>query len=59
MAKLELKEFCYRPIENSVKVKLERTAEHRALIKEANAKMEKDHIRYASAYNKAGSYLGN
>ncbi|MBQ7920542.1 MAG: hypothetical protein IJ324_11460 [Lachnospiraceae bacterium] len=59
MAKLKLKESCYKGIENVVVTEIQRTAAHKELVKEANKQIEKNRIRYATAYNKAGSYLNN
>jgi hypothetical protein len=59
MAKLKLKESCYNGIENVVVKEIHRTSDHKTLVKEANTQIEKNRIRYATAYNKAGSYLSN
>lgn len=59
MAKLKLKESCYKGVENVVVKEIHKTSAHKALVKEANEQIEKNRIRYATAYNKAGSYLSN
>lgn len=59
MAKLQLKESCYKGVKNVVVKEIHRTSTHKALVKEANEQIEKNRIRYATAYNKAGSYLSN
>lgn len=59
MGKLILKEFCYKPIENTRTIQIERDSEYKEMVKEANMQIEEDHIRYATAYSKAGSYLSN
>lgn len=59
MAKLELKQSCYQGIENVVAKEIRRTSAHKTLVKEANKQIEENKIRYATAYNKAGSYLND
>lgn len=57
MAKLKLRESCYKGIENVVVKDIHKTSAHKTLVKEANEQIEKNRIRYATAYNNAGSYL--
>ena len=59
MAKLKLRESCYRGIENAVVTDIRKTSAHKEIVKEANEHIEKNRIRYATAYHKAGSYLSN
>ena len=59
MAKLKLRESCYKGIENVVVKEIKRTSTHKELVREANKQIEKNRIHYATAYNKAGSYLSN
>jgi len=61
MAKLNLRQSCYRGsgIENAVVKEIHRTSAHKTLVDEANKEIEKNRIRYATAYNKAKSYLSN
>lgn len=59
MAQLKLKESCYKGIDNVVEKEIRRTPSHKALVKEANEQIEKNRIRYATAYNKAEAYLNN
>lgn len=57
MAKLKLRESCYKGIENVVVKDIHKTSAHKTLVKEANEQIEKNRISYATAYNNAGSYL--
>lgn len=57
MAKLVLREACYSGIQDSQTRKLHFTSEHRKSVREANAKIEKRRLSYASAYKNAGAYL--
>ena len=57
MAKLRVRKSCFKPIENIAKVEIKRDAKHKELVKEANAKIDRDRARYAAAYSKAGAYL--
>lgn len=59
MAKLKLKESCYKGVGDVVAKEIRRTSAHKTLVKEANEQIERNRIRYATAYNKAGSYLNN
>lgn len=59
MAKLKLKESCYRSIDNVVVKEIRSTSAHKRLVKEANEQIERNRIRYATAYIKAESYLSN
>lgn len=59
MANLNLRESCFKGIDGAVEKEILKSPEHKALVKEANEQIEKNRIRYATAYNKAGSYLGN
>ncbi len=59
MAQLKLKQSCYKGIEDVVVKEIRRTSAHKTLVNEANREIEKNRIRYATAYNKAGSYLNN
>lgn len=58
MKKLVLRDACYDGIANVVRQELKVTDQHKALVKEANQKIEKSRVRYATAYKNAGSYLG-
>lgn len=58
MKKLVLREACYKGIDNVERKELKVTDQHKALVKEANQKIEKSRVRYATAYKNAGSYLG-
>lgn len=58
MKKLVLREACYKGINNVERQELKVTAQHKTLVKEANQKIEKSRVRYATAYKNAGSYLG-
>lgn len=57
MSKLKLKESCYKGIGNVIIKEIRRTSAHKTLVKEANGQIEIGRIRYASAYNKAETYL--
>lgn len=59
MAQLKLKQSCYKGIEDVVVKEIRRTSAHKTFVNEANREIEKNRIRYATAYNKAGSYLNN
>ena len=59
MAKLKLKESCYKGVGDVGAKEIRRTSAHKTLVKEANEQIERNRIRYATAYNKAGSYLNN
>lgn len=59
MAKLILRESCYKGIDNVQTKELKATPEHKRLVKEANMRIEKNRIRYATAYRNASSYLSN
>lgn len=60
MAKLKLKESCYNGIENVVEKKIYQTDAHNILVRNANEQIEKNRIRYATAYNQSGaSYFSN
>ncbi|MDD3279857.1 MAG: hypothetical protein PHG16_13440 [Lachnospiraceae bacterium] len=58
MAKLFLRDACYDGIKNVEERKMQNKPQHEALVKEANKRIEKNRIRYATAYKNAGSYLG-
>ncbi len=58
MKKLVLRDACYNGIANVERKELKVTDQHKALVKEANQKIEKSRVRYATAYKNAGSYLG-
>lgn len=58
MKKLVLREACYNGIDNVEKRELQTSLYHKDLVKEANEKIEKSRLRYATAYKNAGSYLG-
>lgn len=59
MAKLLLRESCFKGIDNAVVKEIKRTPTHKAFVKQANKQIEKDRLGYATAYNSAGSYLSN
>lgn len=59
MAQLKLKQSCYKGIEDVTVKEICRTPAHKTLVKKANEQIEKNRIRYATAYNKAGLYLNN
>ena len=58
MAKLVLREACYSGLNNVKKCTIQNKPEHEELVKEANKRIEKNRIQYATAYKNAGSYLG-
>lgn len=58
MAKLILRNACYTGINSAEKGEIKATKRHKELVNEANRKIEKSRIRYATAYKNAGSYLG-
>nr|WP_295300468.1 hypothetical protein [uncultured Blautia sp.] len=58
MAKLVLRESCYRGLKNVKKCATQNKPTHENLVKEANKRIEESRIRYAAAYKNAGSYLG-
>lgn len=58
MAKLVLRDACYNGIKNVEERKIQNKPQHEALVKEANKRIEKNRIRYATAYKNASSYLG-
>lgn len=58
MKKLILREACYNGIGHVERQEVKATDYHKALVKEANDKIEKSRVRYATAYKNAGSYLG-
>lgn len=51
MAKLKLKESCYKGLGNVIIKEIRRTSAHKTLVKEANGQIERGRIRYATAYN--------
>ena len=57
MTKLKVRKSCFKPIEKVVEVEIKRDTRHKELVKESNAKIDKDRARYAAAYSKAGTYL--
>lgn len=57
MAKLILRDACYNGIKNIEEHKIQNKPQHEALVKEATQRIEKNRIRYATAYKNAGSYL--
>lgn len=59
MAKLILRESCFKGINNAVVKEIKKTPAHKTFVKQANEQIEKNRLRYATAYNKAGSYLSN
>lgn len=58
MAKLVLRGACYNGLKNVEECKMQNEPQHEVLVKEANKRIEKNRIRYATAYKNAGSYLG-
>lgn len=58
MKKLVLREACYNGIKNVERREVKVTDQHKALAKEANQKIERSRVRYATAYKNASSYLG-
>lgn len=59
MAKLVLREACYKGIENVKTKQLSVTPQHKQLVKEANQRIEKNRLGYAAAYRNAKSYLSD
>lgn len=59
MAKLVLRESCFKGINNATVTEIKKTPAHKTFVKQANAQIEKNRLRYATAYNRAGSYLSN
>lgn len=59
MTQLKLKQSCYKGIEDVTIKEIRRTPVHKILVKEANEQIEKNRIRYATAYNKSNTYLNN
>ena len=60
MAKLKLRAACYADIDGVETKELQPSqAVHDILVKDANTQIEKNRIRYATAYKHAGSYLSN
>lgn len=59
MAKLVLRDACYKGIENVQTKQLKATPEHKQIVKESNKRIEKNRLGYATAYRNAGSYLSN
>ncbi len=59
MAKLLLRESCFKGIDNAVIKEIKKTPAHKTFVKQANEQIEKNRLRYATAYNRADSYLIN
>jgi hypothetical protein len=59
MAKLILRDSCFKGVDNAVVKEIKKTPAHKIFVKQANEQIEKNRIRYATAYNSAKSYLGN
>jgi hypothetical protein len=59
MAKLILRESCFKGIDSTVIKEIKKTPAHQTFVKQANEQIEKNRIRYATAYNNAEKYLGN
>lgn len=59
MAELNVRESCFKPIENVSKVEIKRDENHKELVKESNEKIVKDNMRYAKAYYNAKTYLSD
>ena len=59
MAKLLLRESCFKGIDNAVIKEIKKTPAHKTFVKQANEQIEKKRLRYATAYNRAESYLSN
>jgi len=59
MAKLVLREACYEGIKNVKTKHLKATPEHKKMVVEANKRIEKNRLGYATAYRNAGSYLSD
>lgn len=57
MAKLILREACFKGIENAIATEFKSTPEHKAYVKQANEQIEKNRLKYATAYNEASSYF--
>lgn len=57
MAKIKLREACFKGIENTQTKQQVITQEHKVLVKKANRKIAENHVRYAIAYRNAGTYL--
>jgi hypothetical protein len=57
MKKLILRESCFKGIDNAVVKEIKKTPAHETFVKQANEQIEKNRIRYATAYNNAKSYL--
>lgn len=59
MAKLILQESCFKGMDNVVIKEIKKTSAHKAFVKQANEQIERNRLRYATAYNRAKSYLSN
>ena len=59
MAKLLLRESCFKGIDNAVIKEIKKTPAHKTFVKQANEHIENNRLRYATAYNRAESYLSN
>lgn len=59
MAKLILRESCFKGIDNVVVKEIKKTSAHKTFVKQANEQIERNRLRYATAYNRAESYLSN
>ena len=59
MTKLILRESCFNGIDNVVVKEIKKTQAHKAYVKQANEQIERNRLRYATAYNRAKSYLSN
>lgn len=59
MAKLVLRESCFTGIDNVVIKEIKKTPAHKAFVKQANEQIEKNRLRYATAYNSAKLYLSS
>ena len=59
IAQLKLKQSCYKGIEYVTVKEICRTPAHKVLVKEANEQIEKNRIRYTTAYNELNIYLNN
>ena len=57
MSKLIVRESCFTGIDDAIVEEIKRTSAHKIFVQQANEQIEKNRIRYATAYNNAKFYL--
>lgn len=59
MAKLILRESCFKGMDNVIIKEIKKTSAHKTFVKQANEQIERNRLKYAIAYNRAESYLSD